>query len=756
MFENRLAKAIAILFAGIVWTASSCTGIPAVPPASPAENDGTTAPVDPQATENARELLEYIRLLPMRSERKVLSGQDIGHLDGPQGYYDYVFGLHERTGKWPALIGADYLYSYQHYGSAVFLDVERKTRILAEYWKAGGLVTVYATLGNPWTRGDAWDTSTGSGSYSDAYTPGTPAYASLQKDFDRLAEEFLKLQSAGVAVLFRPFHEMNGTWYWWHSKDPAQYESLWRHWFGYLTKEKGVHNLLFIFSPSAPPQLGNPALPWENNPWDYYPGADCVDIIGLSFYSDDPESMPYPVYRELTALGKPFGFGEMGQSVSPTPGSRNWDQTRMIRAIKERYPAAVYWYSWSSWEPDGFHAMVDLPQAEELMNDPWVLTLDDVDFPRVTEERSPASEDSAEGAGADTDARKLKAGFIDYTSGQVRGALFPFEVGWRSVQDRLGAWLEAVPVRGVGLSGFGKVVDRLVRQEGCSVILTNTHPGYDPQVIDAARRYPNVVFEAPQTGQAARPANLRTYGFDDSGAQYLLGAIAGALTESGRIGYIGYAAENWQIVRVNEFALGVRATNPKARVFLRFANGRPMEAAKALLAEGCDVFNGAVDQEPILKLFEASASGGKRTYSFGDLTPYEAYPEVIILSRLRDPGVLFERILTATHAGKEVPRELWMGIRDGAIQLKAEAINPKVTAMLRIKRIRSHDLGETTAYYFVLKRFEQLRRGEYQPFTGPIKDQEGRLRLSAGVSNGSWEFKGKIDWLLDNVQGDLP
>ena len=230
--KNRIAQAIAILIAGLVWIGSSCTGVPAAPATSPAENAGITTPADPQATENARALLRWIYSLPTRSERKVLSGQDMGYADGPQGYYNYIFGLHERTGKWPALIGTDYLYSYQHYGSAVFLDVERKTRILAEYWKAGGLVTVYATLGNPWTRGDAWDKSTGSGSYSDAYTPGTPAYANLQKDFDRLAEEFLKLQSAGVAVLFRPFHEMNGTWYWWHSKDLAQYKSLWRHWFG--------------------------------------------------------------------------------------------------------------------------------------------------------------------------------------------------------------------------------------------------------------------------------------------------------------------------------------------------------------------------------------------------------------------------------------------------------------------------------------------------------------------------------------------
>jgi simple sugar transport system substrate-binding protein len=685
----------------------------------------------------------------MRSERRVLSGQDIGHLDGPQGYYNYVFGLHERTGKWPALIGSDYL---NHHGSAIFLDVDRKTRILAEYWKAGGLVTVYAHPGNPWTGGDAWDTSTGSGGYSDVYTPGTPAYARLQKDFDRLAGEFLKLQNAGAAVLFRPFHEVNGNWFWWHSKDPARYKSLWRHWFSYLTKTKGVHNLLFVFSPSMPPQLGvaNPGWPWENSPWDYYPGADCVDIVGLSLYFDNPEAMPQRVYTEMIALGKPFGFGEMGQSIPPTPYSRNWDQTRIIRAIRKRYPAAAFWYSWSSWEPDGFNAIVDLPHAEELMNDPWVATREDVDFPRAVEASSGAPD--ASGAG------RMKVGFIDCIVPQVRVSFSSFEAGWRFVQEKFGAWLEAVPVRGVGMYSFGKAVDRLVRQEGCSLIFTNAFPNYDQQVLDAAGRYPSVLFEAFQAGQAERPANLRICGIDDSDAQYLMGAIAGALTVSGRIGFIGWVPENWQIVIANEFALGVRATNPKARVFLRFAEGNPLEAAKALLAEGCDVFNYAADQDPILRLFEAAASGGKRIFLFGDSTPYEAYPDLIISSQSRNIGVLFERILADTRAGKEVPRDFWMGIRDGAVQLKAggQALKPEVAAVLRQKLVRSPDLGEMTAYDFALKRFEQLRRGEYQPFTGPIRDQRGKLRLPEGVSNGSWEFKGKIDWLLDNVQGDLP
>ncbi len=126
---------------------------------------------------------------------------------------------------------------------------------------------------------------------------------------------------------------------------------------------------------------------------------------------------------------------------------------------------------------------------------------------------------------------------------------------------------------------------------------------------------------------------------------------------------------------------------------------------------------------------------------------------------MQNLGVLFERVLAdMSREGREVPRDMWMGIRDGAVRLKAgrDPVNPEVTAALRMKRVRAPDLGEMNTYDFVMRRFEQLRQGGYTPFTGPIKDQQGRLRLPAGVAKGTWEFGAGIDWLLDSVNGTLP
>lgn len=113
-------------------------------------------------------------------------------------------------------------------------------------------------------------------------------------------------QEAGAVVLFRPFHEVNGAWFWWYNKNPLQFKKLWRFWFNYLTKERGVHNLLYVFSPSSNTN--------RSYPWDYYPGDEYVVINALDFYSNDPFPLPNNVYYDMVRLGKPVGFSEIGRN----------------------------------------------------------------------------------------------------------------------------------------------------------------------------------------------------------------------------------------------------------------------------------------------------------------------------------------------------------------------------------------------------------------------------------------------------------
>src|SRR5690349_8829219 len=100
------------------------------------------------------------------------------------------------------------------------------------------------------------------------------------KELDRVAEGLEQLKKAGVVVLWRPFHEMNGDWFWWNGKDPDTFIKLWRQMFDYFTTTKQLDNLLWVYSPNH-----------GKKTTDYYPGDRYVDIVGLDAYTDfvDPD-----------------------------------------------------------------------------------------------------------------------------------------------------------------------------------------------------------------------------------------------------------------------------------------------------------------------------------------------------------------------------------------------------------------------------------------------------------------------------------
>lgn len=369
---------------------------PSQAPASPSEYSSPDDPadldpdpdrfgvtIDPKATANARKLYAWLQSLPGRTENRVVSCQHIGDDLAIRGYDLYMRALAIDTGMLPAMVGFDYFKGVSFSGAKT-ADTAGKTDIAIRHWAEGGLVTVSIHLINPWTGGDSRDASNGAGTYEDAYTPGTSAYGNLKADFDLLADEFLKLQGEKVAVLFRPFHEMNGVWFWWHNESPDKFKALWRCWQDYLMSERGVHNLIYVFSPNAAtPYAPTPGI--RNYPRNYYPGDDRVDVIALDAYHADLRQVPAQNYTELKAAasaGKPFGLGEFGQDFNYPYTDPEWDQRNMLAAIESNFPDAVFWQSWASWslpETPVNMAIVDLPYARELMEDPFTIDASEVD-----------------------------------------------------------------------------------------------------------------------------------------------------------------------------------------------------------------------------------------------------------------------------------------------------------------------------------------------------------------------------------------
>ena len=103
------------------------------------------------------------------------------------------------------------------------------------------------------------------------------AYLDMVADFDA------RLQAADVPLIFRPFHENNGSWFWWGASSctPSQYKNLFRYTVEYLRDVKGLHNILYAYSPGGP-------LADEADYLSRYPGDAFIDIVGFDMYHRNP------------------------------------------------------------------------------------------------------------------------------------------------------------------------------------------------------------------------------------------------------------------------------------------------------------------------------------------------------------------------------------------------------------------------------------------------------------------------------------
>lgn len=150
---------------------------------------------------------------------------------------------------------------------------------MVEAYEMGAMNTVSWHADNPVTGGDSWDTTPAVA----AILPGGSHHGEYREWLDRLADFFLSVRTASgelVPVVFRPFHEMSGGWFWWGAPHatPEDYRSLWRFTAEYLRNERSVHNLLWAYSTASLDGLE------EGRYWTWYPGDGYVDVLGFDDY----------------------------------------------------------------------------------------------------------------------------------------------------------------------------------------------------------------------------------------------------------------------------------------------------------------------------------------------------------------------------------------------------------------------------------------------------------------------------------------
>lgn len=310
-------------------------------------------PANPSANAKAQAVLKYFQGLDSRPDKRVLSGQFTDFGNGAS--LRLMNEIHDQTGVWPAILGAD----YADFGKGS-LTFNAPNKAAIEYWAQGGFVSISAHLYNPANPKGGGLRDKGV-DLNDLLADGTETHSRWMRELDLIAAGLQELEDAKVVVLWRPFHEMNGAWFWWGAKEPEAFIKVWRHMFDYFTKTKGLDNLLWVYSPNHGSKTAA-----------YYPGDRYVDLTGLDAYTDFVDTNHIKGYSEVAALGKPFGFTEFGPHGSQNPPG-DYDYLRFIEGIAKDFPKTTFFMSWNSkW------SLARNNKTKELLHHAWIANRDDL------------------------------------------------------------------------------------------------------------------------------------------------------------------------------------------------------------------------------------------------------------------------------------------------------------------------------------------------------------------------------------------
>jgi len=344
-------------------------------------------PANPNATEAARKVLNYLYNLPKRSENRLVSGHLAGGSVGPTapkeqdgGYrfkMDEIEYLHEISGQWVGLIGADYCAGWIKCPDPIEATMYYKevNKGLIDYWNAGGLVIITTHQFDPrqlhkgggyhryidWPQKDRLDISR-------LYTPGCEEYDNFRVIMDRWAEGLGELQKHGVVVMWRPYNEATNSSKWWCRRPEKQFKALYRYTFDYMTHTRGLNNLLWVYdaTPSGKNELN----------LSHYPGDEYVDIVGYTMNWDSgPVAQPTHPYPK-----KVFGCIEFNVQTS-LPWNvvrRDYDYLNKLNWVKENIPYTSFFMSWDRvWGP---YARGTPASVKAMYNDPAVANREQIDW----------------------------------------------------------------------------------------------------------------------------------------------------------------------------------------------------------------------------------------------------------------------------------------------------------------------------------------------------------------------------------------
>lgn len=330
----------------------------------------------------------------------------------------------------------------------------------------------------------------------------------------------------------------------------------------------------------------------------------------------------------------------------------------------------------------------------------------------------------------------LKIGFVYVSPVGDAGWTFQHDQGRKQMERALGAKVATKFVESVPEGADAERVIRELAASGHGLIFTTSF-GYMNPTIKVAQSFPKVHFEHATGYKTAKNVGIYNARFYEG--RYLAGVIAGSMTKSNTLGYVGAFPIPEVLQGMNAFIRGARSVNPKAEMRVIWVNswydpGREREAAMTLISQGADVVTHHTDSTASVQAAEE-----KGVYAVGYHSDMSKYgPKAHLTAVTHHWGDFYTKTAQAALAGKVRPGNVWGGIKDGMIKLAP--ISAAVPAEVKAR---------------VAALEKDIVAGKFHPFAGPVKDQSGQERVAAGKVMTDREL-GVMDFYVEGIQGSLP
>ena len=307
------------------------------------------SPIDRQATRETKALYKSLRKL---SKKHTLFGHQHATEYG-RGWYNEPdrSDVKSVTGSHPAVIGVDFSGFSGRRPEAIEKSKEDLRKNVVDTYNRGGITTVAWHFSNPLSKGGFNWVDSVSVPAVKHIIPGGDAheqYKEILTGIGEWAQTIKGSDGALVPLIFRPYHEFDGGWFWWGAPHctPDEFKSLWRFTVSYLRDSLNVHNFIYAFSPDN-------KFITEQKYLERYPGNEWVDMVGMDNYGDmgrhgryslDTAALKLKIVSDYARkAGKLAAFTETGLESIPNP---TWWTESLLQVMKRSKMRLAYVLVW--------------------------------------------------------------------------------------------------------------------------------------------------------------------------------------------------------------------------------------------------------------------------------------------------------------------------------------------------------------------------------------------------------------------------